>query len=337
MKINLFCIALFASMFISCCENCDNECLPGPPTEPEHPIKIPSVEDLIEISEPNMIVGTNTWKAIAYGKGDYDNGKYVAVSYDLADDWNIFNPNTNGHIATSIDGTNWTILALGEISGLSAVAYGNNTFVAVGDNGYTLASMYGGEWKTTRETAYINGSSSYLYFNDIAFGNGKFVAVSSSAISTSTYGNLWSTKQVSSNENRYITWYGITYGNGKFIALGNNNYMTSSPDGDTWTTPKQVGTNMPNKAVVYGNNKFIAVGNLGYIAYSIDGNTWATPKQVGTNTWYDVIYSNGKFIAVGSSYVTTSADGITWTTPTKMKDEYGNPITQVINAIVAMP
>ena len=45
-----------------------------PPTE--DPVISPSIDDLlkIKINEEDMIIGTNSWNAIAYG-----NGKYVAV------------------------------------------------------------------------------------------------------------------------------------------------------------------------------------------------------------------------------------------------------------------
>lgn len=291
----------------------------------------PSTKDLIPIKIEDdimAVVGTNTWKRVIYG-----NGKYVAVSSDMADNWTLLNPKTVGHIATSTDGENWEQLALGELAGLNAVAYGNNTFVAVGNDGYTLASMYGGEWKITRFTTTVSGSTSYPIILDVAFGNGTFVAVSIGNISTSVYGNLWTTRNVPTHGT--TNWKAIAYGNGKFVVIAPNGYVTTSVDGSTWTTPKQVDTNLPYHAVTYGNGKFVAVGYNGYISASSDGNTWTAPKQVNTNTWYDVIYSNDRFIAVGGNYVMTSVDGITWTTPVNIKDASGTNL--YINGIVAIP
>lgn len=306
-----------------------------PPVEkPETPTTPPSTEDLLTIKiEENImaVVGTSSWKRIIYGKGDYDNGKYVAVSSDLGDNWTLLNPKTVGHIATSTDGENWTQLALGELSGLNAVAYGNNTFVAVGNDGYTLASMYGGDWKITRITTTVSGSTSYPIISDVAFGNGKFVAVSAGNISTSTYGNSWTTKNVPVNGS--TSWNAIAYGNGKFVAIATTGYVATSTDGSTWTTPKQV-ANLPYQAITYGNGKFVAVGYNGYISVSSDGSTWTTPKQVGTTAWYDVIYSQDRFVVVGGNYVTTSIDGVTWATPVSIKDAAGNNVHA--NGIVAM-
>lgn len=61
-----------------------------PPTE--DPVISPSIDDLlkIKINEEDMIIGTNSWNAIAYG-----NGKYVAVG-------------SSGYVTTSTNGTSWT-------------------------------------------------------------------------------------------------------------------------------------------------------------------------------------------------------------------------------------
>ena len=68
------------------------------PEEPEKPTTPPSIEDLrtIKINDEIMaVVGTKTWRSIAYG-----NGIYVVVGLD-------------GYTAYSTDGENWTRKTVG--------------------------------------------------------------------------------------------------------------------------------------------------------------------------------------------------------------------------------
>lgn len=85
-----------------------------PPTE--DPVISPSIDDLlkIKINEEDMIIGTNSWNAIAYG-----NGKYVAVG-------------SSGYVTTSTNGTSWTTPVRIGTEDWYSVTYGNGKFVAVG-------------------------------------------------------------------------------------------------------------------------------------------------------------------------------------------------------------
>ena len=132
-----------------------------PPTE--DPVISPSIDDLlkIKINEEDMIIGTNSWNAIAYG-----NGKYVAVG-------------SSGYVTTSTNGTSWTTPVRIGTEDWYSVTYGNGKFVAVGRKN-AMMSTNGTSW-----TTYNNVSTSYLI--SVTFGNGKFVMVgSSSYIGTST-------------------------------------------------------------------------------------------------------------------------------------------------------
>lgn len=134
-------------------------------------------------------------------------------------------------------------------------------------------------------------------WNAIAYGNGKFVAVSNDKyISSSTNGVTWTTPQ-----NIGDFWQGITYGNGKFIAVGTNGYCTTSIDGVSWTKPVRCA------------------------------------EYLSGRTWQHIIFTNGKFIAVaGLGYTSTSIDDINRTTSEQIKDESGNVVTANLNGICAM-
>jgi len=77
-------------------------------------------------------------------------------------------------------------------------------------------------------------SASSINWKSVTYGNGLFVAVSSTTttarVMTSSDGITWTNRTTSSN----INWSGVAYGNGQFVAVAPNSVMTS-PDGITWT------------------------------------------------------------------------------------------------------
>ena len=75
---------------------------------------------------------------------------------------------------------------------------------------------------------------------------------------------------------------------------------------------------------------------------STDGKSWTMPVRfaefLSGRTWQDIIFANGKFIAVaGLGYISTSTDGINWTTPEQIKDESGKVVIATLNGVCAMP
>ncbi len=141
----------------------------------------------------------------------------------------------------------------------------------------------------------------------------------------SVSGLTWTARTAAVNND----WYGVTYGNGLFVAVagtGTGNRVMTSPDGITWTSRTSAADYMWRQ-VVYGNGVFVAVSggssNTNQVMTSTDGITWTlrTSAQNGIypSEWYDVVYAEGLFVAVGTSpygsgfRVQTSPDGITWT------------------------
>ena len=159
----------------------------------------------------------------------------------------------------------------------NSVAYGNGIFVAVGAKGYyTTSSNEGTTWATPKQLS-ITGD-----FNSVIFANGRFVALGSNgnvAVSTDN-GGAWKVSKPFNTE----YWRGVAYGNGKFVAVqsgGGLATVSTSTDGVTWTTAKQVGGVSNNwQGIAFGNGKFIVVGSSGYYATSTDGDTWSTPTQI---------------------------------------------------------
>jgi len=234
----------------------------------------------------------------------------------------------------------------GIMESINTITYGNGKFVAGGrglNNDYSsygkiATSSDGITWKVaTNHPFYMDDSSSSI--SEIAYGNGKFVAVDgylNGKMAYSSDGENWTA--VSDNKiNNTNTC--VVYGNGKFVAFTKDgNMIAYSPDGAVWTAV----TNPPFKnvfdgyieAIAYGNNKFIALGGFSEvgstsvkISTSTDGVTWTTVKDTNLSSISDnpinavqiraITYGSGKFIAADyHGRMATSPDGEIWTSIT---------------------
>jgi hypothetical protein len=209
---------------------------------------------------------------------------------------------------------NWT--ALPQENALYGLAYGNGTFVAVGDLGTILSSSDGITWFPRS----VSGTD--LWLKSVAYGNGSFVAVGDfGAVLTSTDGITWITRVEPTVDPPGSSLSFVVYGNGLFVAVGWNLILTS-PDGISWTD-RSPGTKGWFSGVAYGNGLFVAVGGyganlaqglfLGTIHTSRDGVTWVLSEEEYLPVLTAATYGNGSFVAVGEyGSVLTSSDGITW-------------------------
>lgn len=172
----------------------------------------------------------------------------------------------------------------------------------------------------------------------VAYGAGKFVAVSStgtSRVMTSTDGTTWTLQ--SSAVAAAGNWTNVQYDNGKFIALGNStgtNRVMTSPDGITWTAGTLAAYNWEGTA--YGANKHVALNaNTPTTAYtSTDGLTWSTTAGIPSGNWSDIAYGNQRFVAgaiSGTNRMMYSSNGTTWTVSTLTNGSFSG-INDVIYA-----
>ena len=198
---------------------------------------------------------------------------------------------------------------------LSDVIYAGGQFVAVSKEGqYRFAySTDGRSWTTTSANSVNNG-----YYSSVTYGNGKYVACSTSlvAFAYSIDGRSWTIPTQTANNTSI--WNGITYGSGKFVAVSGSGDAAYSTDGIQFET-SQIDVDL--NSITYGAGKFVAVGYNGKAAYSTDGINWNLATTPGTDlSWYSVTYGNGKFVAVNfdpsnstTNRVMYSTDGISWT------------------------
>jgi hypothetical protein len=153
------------------------------------------------------------------------------------------------------------------------------------------------------------------------------------------FGQTWTTGGMipHSSSNNINFWYTVAYGGGRFIALGGitaNEAAWSDDYGETWTS-KETGTGLSANGywlkAVYaedkgGNGRFVAIdyhsilSTGGNIAYSDDGGeNWTMASLAkGRYAWRDLLYANGRFVAIGDAMGVWSDDGINWTTITSL-------------------
>ena len=170
---------------------------------------------------------------------------------------------------------------------------------------------------------------------EIAYGDGKYVAISYSGTNRVMYssdGKNWSSASAPENN----SWYSITYGDDKFVAVGaSGTYRVMySSDGISWTSAQAAQSNSW-RSITYGNGKFVAVSSNGnnQVMWSTTGTGWGNGYQAENNDWYGVAFGDGVFVAVatnGMNRVMTSSDGINWSSKTAASQEtwkdiaYGN-------------
>jgi len=256
----------------------------------------------------------------------------MAVAASPLDDWTVRGPlptganlngvaygngtyvavGNNGVVMTSVDGASWTNHTSGITSNLKSVSYINDQFVAVGQGGSIIYSDDGASW-----TSATSNDTSEL--TSVAYGNGTYVAVGGfGKVLTSGDGASWTLNPNSPVIGNSIL-YAITFGNGVFVAVGYNGSdgtIYTSSDGTNWTSQSS-NVYVSLLDAVYGLDKYVVVGTEGEILTSEDGVTW-THRTSGTQeNLLSVTYGNGKYVATANyGVIKTSTDGVTWSNET---------------------
>ena len=262
---------------------------------------------------------TQNWDSVCYG-----NDKFVAVARYS----NVF--------AYSTDGITWTQSTMPSKQSWDSVCYGNDKFVAVAYSSEVAVNISIDIPKSTAPSAWFVVDDSKLgeyelkrwaqgtmpssdYWNNICYGNGKFIAIAlenvavrSNVFAYSTDGINWTEGTLPSRDR----WHSVCYGNGKFVSIAyDSNVFAYSTDGITWTQ----GTMPSSKywfSVCYSNGKYVTIAyDSNVFAYSTDGITWIKGTMPSTQNWRTGCYGNGKYVTIAydSNVFAYSTDGITWT------------------------
>ena len=201
-------------------------------------------------------------------------------------------------------------------SRVNGVAFGNNTWVAVGGAGKIAYSSDGRSW-TAIPPGTGAGQSTFGTTNiiDVAFANNLFFAVGRDRMATSPDGRTWTAVATPPTG----TWNSIAFGGGRWVVVGNAGRTAYSTDGRTWTAVDASGAIANNNivAVAFGNNRFVIAGNSGgALAYSSNGAAWtAVPTANVGGLLYNssVAYFNNRWVAGARNRIAYSSDGASWT------------------------
>jgi len=171
--------------------------------------------------------------------------------------------------SVSYDGVDWT--APGSISMgsdvIKSVSYAKDKFFITATNGRYFTSSDCTVW--TPHNAISPGWNWFGGGKCIVYGNGKFVAKSSSRIAYSDNGISWTVV-----DKFFHSLNVIVFGDGKFVAGASEMYY--SLDGINWeeTASHPFGNTSRIDAISYNGSIFVAVGTSHKIAYSNNGINW---------------------------------------------------------------
>lgn len=246
-----------------------------------------------------------------------------------------------GEIATSADGSTWSLATVPAISGLElfAVNCGNPSMcVAVGDDTsdpVILTSTTGATW--TQQTAPVSNATLY----GAAYGGGVHVVVGAvigsgaAVILSSPDGVAWTSRTVSPSG---ASPYAVAHDGAQFIAVGTPNAagppaVTTSPDGAVWSNGSG-GTGALGdgdfNGIACSATQTVAVGRYGGAAgiATYNGSVWTdrSPAGFASGTLFGVSYIGTTWVAVGDTgggtpqnlIFLSDDDGLTWaqqTTP----------------------
>ena len=252
--------------------------------------------------------GTTAYYDMAYGNGQYvavgfpGTGKFPAIyATDPAGPWNYVN------------------LGSGLTNTFEAVIFAEGYFLTLARTTKTAGTT--AKYATDATGPWSNSPINQRNWRDIAYGDGKFVAVSGGQVAYSSPPFAsWSEINLAQSV------HAITYGDGKFVAvdeLRQGTLLWATDPAGPWnsvTIPAR-----GYKAITYGNGYFVAVATQSnQVLWATDpAGPWqsATIQEDATdnhNPWSDICYDGGRFYITqsyntsGKGYVATAVDPRTW-------------------------
>ncbi len=201
---------------------------------------------------------------------------------------------------------------------LDIVASGGGRLVATSGSQYgggrTYASTDGGRTWTRGACDRVIAA--------VAYGNGKFVAISRVYNDiypytvnhvyrmTSTDGLNWETPVELDDAGSGFN--SLVFLDGNFMAQGRSGSLMVSANGENWSR-QETGVLETLHAMTYADGTYILVGGQGTLLSSADRRTWVQRRQGTRNALHGVAYGSGRFVAVGDGgTLLQSADGVAW-------------------------
>ncbi len=196
----------------------------------------------------------------------------------------------------------------GVTENLNGLAFGSESYVAVGDNGRILISSDARDWviRSTGNLAPLNDIAVDLFGRYVAVGDGGTILRSNDSISWTPAGGVPDLTE-SGDLNA------VTTGADGFAAVGDFGTILLSSEGENWAiSPSGIFGHLNGVAAI-GTTR-VVVGAKGTILLDEGGDNWIEQNAAGVSTdLLDVHYAAGQFTAVGKGgVVLTSSDGQSW-------------------------
>lgn len=182
---------------------------------------------------------------------------------------------------------------------VNGVAYGNGTFVTVGNNGAVAVSADGSNW-----TQYL--SPPVMNYGGVAFGEGEFFAYgywsSTNYILSSSNAQSWTKIYEFPYSSASTTIKAAAYGNNRIVFVGSDRIITTTASATNWiefTLPSAT----PLSGVTFGAGRFVACGRStsprSHILSSLDGISWRYDygQDFDDESVSGIGYGNGTFVA----------------------------------------
>ncbi len=250
-------------------------------------------------------------QAIDFYGGSFHVGGVLNYPGYQGDTPDVWAESASGHLWTVTQGT-----FLGnDYNGVAAV----NGGLAVNNNGISGRIKHVGGGSVS-----LNFDSHWYFYNDLAYGNGIWVAVGenwypqsrTNVLVSTDNGVSWSRRNLASTYRKATA---IAFGNGIFTALAHTGTVTSariylSPINfpTSLSAWRSIGADRYLTDVTFGNGIFaVAASNSVIVStdFSVTEQTIALPS---TNTLHLIKYLNNMFIAFAGRELLTSADGTNW-------------------------
>ena len=232
-------------------------------------------------------------------------------------------------LGTSVGGTSPLNDITITVTAVNSGSVTNFTYTGTGSGGLYLAIPTSGtttQYSTNGTTWAAGGGTIALAsasWTSLAYGNGRWVAVSNGTATSYTTDALTFNAGVISNGN----WTSVCYGNNVFMTVASGSTAAAySSTGATWIATGALPASTTWSGVAYGAGTYVAIASGGtQAASSVDGVTWQSRTLPASATWSSVTFGRGVFVAVasGSRISAYSKDGITW-----LQSGAGTPVSQ---------
>ena len=272
-----------------------------------------------------------SWRRLFQGTAEakqaviYADGRFVSVGTTT----DPVSRATFAPVQVSTDGITWTRAnANSAFLPLTAIAYGQQRYVAVGPASAIFTSPDGRDW--TRRTATFTTT-----FSSIAAGPALYVAGSSGAtLYTSPDGTTWTSRTFAPA----FPVRGAAYGNSRYVIVGDTGNIRHSTDGLTWTAATSGVTTHLLAVGWWEDVGFLATGNAGVILNSTDGLTWQQRESGVSENIGAIAKTPIGYVAAGGVQGTllVSLDGISWSLSAVPLDRTVRGLAASASSIIAV-